>query len=84
MTAKRTISLTDRGYEFAKSLVDKGRFASLSAVLQHGLCLVEQAEAVHSARLDAIRGELDRRSSQPSVSTEQMDARLAEWRAAQP
>ena len=63
MTAKRTISLTDQGYEYAKSLVEQGRFASLSAVLQHGLRLVEQSEAEQRARLDAIRGELDRRGA---------------------
>lgn len=81
MTAKRTISLTDQGYEFARSLVEKGRFASLSAVLQHGLHLVEQSEAEHQARLDAIRGELSRRAGQPSVPTEEMDELLAAWRA---
>ena len=80
MTSKRTVSLTDRGYEYAKSLVEKGRFASLSAVLQHGLRLVEQSEAEHQARLDAIRGELDRRAAQPSLSTEEMDDLLTAWR----
>lgn len=81
MTAKRTISLTDQGYTFAKSLVEQGRFASLSAVLQHGLLLVEQSEAEHQARLDAIRGELDRRADQPSISTGEMDVLLTRWRA---
>jgi len=81
MTAKRTISLTDQGYEFARSLVEKGRFASLSAVLQHGLRLVEQSEAEQQARLDAIRGERARRAGQPSLPTEEMDDLLAAWRA---
>ncbi len=82
MTAKRTISLTDQGYDFARSLVDKGRFASLSAVLQHGLRLVEQSEAEQQARLDAIRGELSRRAGQPSLPTEEMDELLDAWRGA--
>lgn len=81
MTAKRTISLTDEGHQFASALVESGRFASLSAVMQHGLRLVEQEEAEHRARLDAIRGELDRRAGQPAISMDEMDERLASWRA---
>jgi len=81
MTVKPTISLTDQGYVFAKSLVDSGRFASISAVLQHGLRLLEQEEAEYHARLDAIRADLDRRAVEPSLSTDEMDKRLAAWRA---
>lgn len=81
MTAKRTVSLTDQGYEYAKSLVDSGRFSSLSAVLQHGLRLVERDEAEHQARLAAIRGDLERRAGQPPLSTEAIDERLRDWRA---
>lgn len=81
MTAKPTISLTDQAYAFAKSLVARGRFASLSAVVQHGLGLVEREEEEHRARLDAIRMDLDRRAAQPSMSTEDMDDRIAAWRA---
>jgi antitoxin ParD1/3/4 len=81
MTAKPTISLTDQAYAFAKSLVARGKFASLSAVVQHGLGLVEREEEEHRARLDAIRADLDRRAAQPSISTEDMDDRIAAWRA---
>jgi antitoxin ParD1/3/4 len=82
MTAKPTISLTDASYAFAKSLVERGKFASLSAVVQYGLGLVEREEEEHKARLDAIRADLDRRAAQPSISTEDMDARLSAWRDA--
>jgi antitoxin ParD1/3/4 len=81
MTAKPTVSLTDQGYDFARSLVAKGRFASLSAVLQHGLTLVAREEDEHEARLAAIRADLERRAAQPSLPTEEMDRRLAAWRA---
>lgn len=81
MTVKPTISLTDEGHAFAKSLVKEGRFASLSAVVQHGLRLVEREEDEHRARLDAIRNDLERRARQPSLSREDMDHRLAAWRA---
>lgn len=81
MTVKPTVSLTDQAFDYAKSLVAKGKFASLSAVVQYGLGLVEYEEAERQARLEAIRGDLDRRAAQPSISTEDMDARLAAWRA---
>ncbi len=64
MTAKPTVSLTDQGYALAKSLVDEGRFASVSAVLQHGLRLVEREEEMHRAHLDAIRRDLAHRATE--------------------
>jgi antitoxin ParD1/3/4 len=81
MTVKPTVSLTDHAHEFARALVASGRFASLSAVVQHGLRLVEREEAERQARLDAIRADLERRAEQPSISAEEMDRRLAAWRA---
>ena len=80
MTAKPTISLTDQAHDFARSLVDKGKFASLSAVVQHGLQLIQREEAEHQARLAAIRADLSRRAETNSISTEEMDEELAAWR----
>jgi Arc/MetJ-type ribon-helix-helix transcriptional regulator len=37
LTVKPTISLTDQAHDFARSLVDQDKFASFSAVVQHGL-----------------------------------------------
>jgi antitoxin ParD1/3/4 len=79
MTVKPTVSLTDQTYSFARSLVDSGRFASLSAVVQHGLTLIERDEQEYQARLEAIRTDLDRRSQEPAISTEEMDALLEDW-----
>ena len=81
MTVKPTVSLTDHAHAYARSLVDSGRFASLSAVIQHGVGLVEREEEEHRTRLDAIRADLDRRAAEPPITTEEMDARLAQWRA---
>ncbi len=81
MTVKPTVSLTDQAHEFARSLVASGKFASLSAVIQHGLRLVEREEEEYKARLDAIRADLDRRAAQPPISTEEMDTRIAAWRS---
>ena len=81
MTVKPTISLTDQAHDFARSLVDNGKFASLSAVVQHGLQLIQREEAEHEARLAAIRADLDRRAETTSLSTEAMDGELAAWRS---
>ena len=81
MTVKPTVSLTDKGHEFAKSLVESGKFASLSSVVQHGLRLVEREEEEHRARLDTIRADLDRRAAQTSIGTDDMDTRIAAWRS---
>ncbi len=81
MTVKPTVSLTDHGHAFARSLVDGGKFASLSAVIQYGLKLVEDEEQAHQARLESIRADLEKRAAGPFLTTEEMDARLAQWRA---
>ncbi len=81
MTVKPTVSLTDHGHAFARSLVDGGRFASLSAVIQHGLTLVEREEQEHRTRLDAIRADLDRRAAEPPITMDELDQLLADWRA---
>ncbi len=81
MTVKPTVSLTDHGHAFARSLVDGGRFASLSAVIQHGLGLVEREEEEHRTRLDAIRADLDRRAAEPPITMDELDQLLADWRA---
>ena len=82
MTVKPTVSLTDQAHEFARGLVASGRFASLSAVVQHGLRLVEREQEEHRARLDAIRADLERRAAQAPMSLEQLDEQLAAWRIA--
>jgi antitoxin ParD1/3/4 len=37
MTVKPSVSLSDDQHAFAKDLVERGKFLSISAVLQHGL-----------------------------------------------
>ena len=82
MTVKPTVSLTDQAHAFAQGLVAQGKFASLSAVVQRGLRLVEREGAESAARLEAIRADLERRAAQPSIEPAELDARLAAWRAA--
>jgi antitoxin ParD1/3/4 len=51
MSVKSSISLADEQHAFAKTLVDAGRFARVSAVLQQGVRLQrQQMEAGRLAR----------------------------------
>lgn len=77
MTVKSSISLTDDQHSFAKTLVDSGRFASVSAVLQQGVELLRDkmdGEALERAALAEI---LDRRRSGQFLSAARMDGRLS-------
>jgi antitoxin ParD1/3/4 len=62
---------------FARTLVDSGRFASVSAVLQRGVEFLRarmEDEALDRAALAKIVG---RRRSGPFLSAARMDSRLA-------
>lgn len=83
MTVKPTVSLTDQSHAFIKSLVESGRFASVSAAIQYGILLLEREEAEHQARLDAIAADLDRRACGQFLSMDEMSARLEAWRREQ-
>ena len=77
MTVKSTISLTDEQHAFARSLVEAGRYASLSAVLQQGVDLLRQRMDTEELETAALRELLSRRRAGAFVDAEQMDARLA-------
>ncbi|MBI2741403.1 MAG: type II toxin-antitoxin system ParD family antitoxin [Rhodospirillales bacterium] len=77
MTVKSSISLTDDQHSFAKTLVDSGRFPSVSAVLQQGIELLREKmedEAMERAALAEIIG---KRRSGAFVSAMRMDSRLS-------
>lgn len=82
MTVKSSISLRDDQHAFAKTLVDEGRFPSVSAVLQQGLDLLRQQD--EDARLErtALRQLLLQRADGPFVSGTALRAGLAARRAA--
>jgi len=62
MTVKASISLTDSQEAYAREMVARGKYPSLSAVLQHGLELLRSETDVEDAELAALRGLLkDRR-----------------------
>jgi len=77
VTVKSSISLTDDQHSFAKTLVESGRFPSVSAVVQQGLSLLRERiedEALERAALAELLG---KRRSGPFLSAAKMDSRLS-------
>jgi antitoxin ParD1/3/4 len=78
MTAKASISLTDEQDAYARSLVESGRYPSLSAVLQRGLEMLRSATERQDAELQALRLLIDQRRTGAFVD---IDVGEAETRA---
>ncbi len=76
MTVKPSVSLTDEQFSFAKSLVDAGRYSSLSAVLQQGVDLLRQREDQEMGDTLALKAILEERMKGPFISTEEFDRHL--------
>jgi antitoxin ParD1/3/4 len=85
MTVKSSVSLTDQQAAFARSLVEEGRYSSLSAVLQRGLEMLREAQETRQAEAEALRALLRERAKGPFISAEELDhrveARIASHRA---
>jgi antitoxin ParD1/3/4 len=77
MTVKSSISLTDDQHFFAKTLVNAGRFQSVSAVLQQGVELLRQQMESEALERAALAEVLKHRRAGKFVSGAKMDARLA-------
>ena len=75
MTVKSSVSLTDEQHAFAKALVEAGRCASLSAVLQQGVDLLRQR--MDAEELEALRELLSRRRRGEFIDAGRMDTALA-------
>ncbi len=76
MTVKTSISLTDQQEAYARSLVESGRFSSLSAVLQSGLELLRAETEAKDAELAALRALLDDRAKGPFISANEFSERV--------
>ncbi len=70
MTVKASISLTDEQDRYARSLVEQGRFSSLSAVVQRGLEALQRDDEKHAAEIRALDALLTQRLAEPSVPLE--------------
>jgi antitoxin ParD1/3/4 len=67
MTVKTSISLSDQQAAFARKLVEEGRYASISAVIQHGL---DRLQMERDAETEALRALLQERAMGPFVSND--------------
>ena len=76
MSVKSSISLTDQQDAFARSLVESGRYASLSSVLQQGLELLRQKTETETVETAALRELVQRRLKGPMISTTEMESRV--------
>lgn len=76
MTIECSISLTDEHHSFAKALVDTGRYASVSAVIQQGIEDRRQRLEVDDLERRTRCKILSRRRSGEFVGAEEMDERL--------
>jgi len=76
MTVKSSISLTDEQYAFARDLVESGRFASVSSVLQQGVELLRTRVEREVLETEALAEILAARQAGRFVSGEEMDGRI--------
>ncbi|ARO33651.1 addiction module antidote protein (plasmid) [Rhizobium sp. NXC14] len=76
MSVKSSISLTDQQDAFARSLVESGRYSSMSSVLQQGLELLRQKTESETAETAALRELFQRRLNGPMTSTTEMESRV--------
>ncbi|MEM9523701.1 MAG: type II toxin-antitoxin system ParD family antitoxin [Pseudomonadota bacterium] len=75
MSVKASVSISEQQDAFARGLVDDGRYASLSAVVQRGLELVRAETEQGDAELEALRALLRAREDGPFVTMAQGRAR---------
>jgi antitoxin ParD1/3/4 len=76
MTVKTSISLTDAQEAYARKLVDEGRYASLSAVLQQGLEMLRAETEAKDAETAALRALLEQRAKGEFISMEESDKEI--------
>ncbi|MEH6411183.1 MAG: type II toxin-antitoxin system ParD family antitoxin [Hyphomonas sp.] len=72
MTVKSSISLTDEQDAFARQLVEKGRFPSVSAALQQGLELLRLRFENDALEREALRTLLIERQRGKFLSSDDM------------
>ena len=73
MTVKTSISLTDAQDAYARELVARGKYASMSAVLQRGLELLRAETEAQDLEIEALRALLQERRKGPFVSIDDSD-----------
>ncbi|MDO6584718.1 type II toxin-antitoxin system ParD family antitoxin [Salipiger sp. 1_MG-2023] len=70
MSVKASVSMSDQQDAFVRALVQQGRFASASAVVQRGLDLLQQETEREAAELAALRAFFAERANGPFDDTD--------------
>ena len=65
MTVKSAVSFVDEHHAFAKAAVERGEFASVSAVVAAGIQRLRDEEAERRVMLNAMAEEIRRRAETP-------------------
>ena len=65
MTVKSAVSFIDEHHAFARAAVERGEYASVSAVVAAGIQRLRDEEAERRAMLDAMADEIRRRAEAP-------------------
>ena len=65
MTVKSAVSFIDEHHAFARAAVERGEFASVSAVVAAGIQRLRDEEGERRAILDAMAEEIRRRAESP-------------------
>ena len=76
MTAKFSISLNDAQHAFAKTLVESGRYPSVSAVLQQGIDFLRRQMEDEMQERAALKQLLAQRRGRKTISGAKMDAQI--------
>jgi len=76
MAVKFSISLSDDQHAFAKSLVEAGRFSSVSAVLQQGVDFMRRQMEEEMQERAALAQLLAQRRGGKTISSAEMGRRL--------
>ncbi len=76
MTIKTSISLPDSQAEYARGLVERGLFSSLSAIAQHGIEVLRQEEEAARSDTEALKELLAARTKGPFVDASSFRSRV--------
>jgi len=82
MSVKASVSISDQQDSFARKLVEDGRFASLSAVVQRGLELVREETELKDAELAVLQNLLADRRAGVFLTVKESQSRIEEMLSA--
>ncbi len=71
MSVKASVSITEQQNAFAREMVTKGRYSSISAVVQQGIDMLREETITADLDKDALRTLLMRRLEGPFISMEE-------------